>query len=235
MITATPPPCDLTTVVMAFNEEANLEAALREIHAVLFALGRTFELLIVNDGSTDGTGTLADRLAAELAQLRVLHHPQNQGLGSVYRSGFAEARGTLVTFFPADGQFPPAIIRQFLPLMDRADMILGTVARRDDSFSGRILSLSRRALFRALFGTLPEFQSIIMFRRKLLDDLPPLVSRGRGWTVLLELILRASRGGYRLVSVPTEIRPRASGVSKVSNLRTIWSVVRQAVALRCRM
>lgn len=226
---------DITVVVMAFNEERNLEGAMSEIHRTLVAIGRTFELLIIDDGSSDGTGLLADRLTANLSGARVIHHERNQGLGGVYRTGFAQARGSYVTFFPADGQFPPSIIRQFLPLVDQADMVLGTVARRDDSFSGRILSLGRKTVFRALFGTLPEFQSIIMFRRKLLDELPPLVSRGRGWTVLLELILRASRGGYRLMSVPTEIRPRASGVSKVSNLRTIWSVIEQAVALRCRM
>jgi hypothetical protein len=82
-----------------------------------------------------------------------------------------------------------------------------------------------------LFGSLPRFQGVLMFRRSLLDELE-LKSTGRGWTVLMELIIRASRGGYRLVSVPTEMRPRMSGKSKVNNLRTIWANLKQVFALR---
>ena len=73
-----------------------------------------------------------------------------------------------------------------------------------------------------------------MFRRQMLSEIP-LVSDGRGWAVIMELILRASRGSYRLVSVPTEVRPRLSGQSKVNNLRNIVSNLTQLWELRSKL
>lgn len=73
-----------------------------------------------------------------------------------------------------------------------------------------------------------------MFRRTLRDELE-LKSTGRGWAVLMELIIRASSGGYRLVSVPTELRPRMSGESKVNNLFTIWANLSEICALCCHL
>jgi hypothetical protein len=69
-----------------------------------------------------------------------------------------------------------------------------------------------------------------MFRRNILDELE-IRSTGRGWAVLMELIIRASRGGYKIVSVPTEMRPRMSGTSKIKNFSTIWANLKQVLAL----
>lgn len=221
----------LSVILMAYNEAANVEPVAREIAGALAALGRRCELLIVDDGSTDGTGALADRLAGELPGARVIHHRPNRGLGGVYRTGFAEARGALLTFFPADGQFPATIIPLFVAAMEGVDMVLGYLPERRGALPARALSRIEKMIYRLLFGPMPKFQGVLMFRRALLDDLE-LKSTGRGWAVLMELIIRAARGGYRLVSVPTTLRPRLSGVSKVNNLRTIWANLRQVVGLR---
>jgi hypothetical protein len=161
----------------------------------------------------------------------VIHHAANAGLGGVYRTGFRDARGTFITFFPADGQFPASIIPQFIQLMPETDMVLGYLPDRRSSLVAKGLSLVERVLYRALFGRFPKFQGVLMFRRQLVRDLP-LHSDGRGWAVLMELIIRASRGGYHLMSVPTGMRPRRSGRSKVNNVRTITSNARQMLALR---
>ncbi len=221
----------LSVVVLAFNEVANLEAAVQEITAQLQALAVDHELLVVDDGSSDGTGALADALALQTPHLRVIHHPHNLGLGGGYRTGFSQARGRFVTFFPADGQFPAAIIGQFLPRMDDCDMVLGYLPERRSSAIAKGLSYAERLLYRALFGAMPTFQGIMMFRRSMLAELPPLHSQGRGWAVQMELILRAARGPYRIQTVPTTLRPRRAGESKVNNLRTIASNLRQVLAL----
>jgi glycosyltransferase involved in cell wall biosynthesis len=200
----------VSVMVMAWNEAAALPAVVREIHAELQRLGASFEIL---------------------PGLRVCHHGDNRGLGGVYRTGFAEARGDLVTFFPADGQFPASIIGDYLPAMADTDMILGVLPDRGGSLLARALSLGERLLLRVLFSRFPRFQGILMFRRELLRD-TPLHSRGRGWTVLMEFILRKARAGVRIKNIPITIRPRASGSSKVNNLRSIVSNLRQVLALR---
>jgi glycosyltransferase involved in cell wall biosynthesis len=221
----------ISVVLMAFNEAASLAAVAGEIHGELVRLGTSYELLIVDDGSSDDTGKIADELAATLAGVRVCHHAVNLGLGAVYRTGFAESRGDLLTFFPADGQFPATIIRRYLGAIDDADMILGTLPERGGPVTARLLSLAERLLLRALFGHFPRFQGIMMFRRGLLDG-TRLVSQGRGWTVLMEFILRQARAGARIKNLPITIRPRADGISKVNNLRSIASNLRQVLGLR---
>ncbi len=220
----------ISIIVMAFNEANSLEVVVREIDSVLTELGRAYEVIIVDDGSSDGTQAIADQLAREMGRVRVVHHETNQGLGGVYTTGFAHAQGDFVTFFAADGQLPATIIKQFIPLMDNADMVLGYLPNRNSSLLAKSLSKAERVLYRLLFGPLPNFQGALMFRRTLLNKLE-LKSTGRGWAVVMELIIRASRAGYRLVSVPTEMRPRISGKSKVNNLPTICANLKQAIAL----
>jgi glycosyltransferase involved in cell wall biosynthesis len=221
----------LSVVVMAFNEVASLRATVGEIQTELVRLGESYEVLIIDDGSTDGTGAMAEELAAKLPGVRACHHATNLGLGGVYRTGFAQARGDLLTFFPADGQFAATLIADYLAAIDDADMVLGLLPERDDSMAGKLLSTAERLLLRALFRNFPRFQGILMFRRALLDR-TPLVSQGRGWTVLMELILRQARSGARIKNIAISVRPRSHGASKVNNLRSIVSNLRQVLGLR---
>ena len=221
----------LSVVVLAYNEVETLERTSRELLQELDRLAASAELVIVDDGSTDGTGVVADQLAATEPRARVIHHDPNQGLGGVYRTGFAKSSGEYLTFFPADGQFPATIIGEFLPHMANHDMVLGFLPRRDSSWVGKGLSLAERVLYRVLFGRMPKFQGILMFRRSLLAR-HTLHSQGRGWAVLLEFIIRCSRDGCRIINVATDVRPRTHGASKVNNLRTIRSNLEQVVALR---
>jgi glycosyltransferase involved in cell wall biosynthesis len=221
----------ISVVIMAWNEAASLAPVAREIHAELVRLGGSYEMLIIDDGSTDGTSAIADELGRDLPGVSVHHHGQNRGLGGVYRTGFALARGDFLTFFPADGQFPASIIGDYLPAMHDADIVLGVLPARTRPLGARALSLAERLLLHSLFGRFPHFQGILMFRRELLRD-TPLRSQGRGWTVLMEFILRQTRRGARIKNVPITIRPRASGGSKVNNLPSIVSNLRQVLALR---
>ena len=217
----------LTVVVMAYNEAATLEATVKEIAAT----GCVDDLLIVDDGSSDGSGAIADRLAGARPTLRVLHHAENAGLGAVYRSGFDNAQGELLTFFPADGQFPASIIPDFLARMRDCDLMLGLIDQPGRSAFGRVLSATERLVHRLVVGPMPPFQGIFMVRTAKLRSLP-LVSTGRGWTIVMELIVRAKRAGWRIENRVTPFRPRQHGRSKVQHLRTVLSHLRQLLVIR---
>ena len=225
------PVLQISVIIMAYNEAASLKMVADEITAAVQRLRVSYELLIIDDGSTDETGEIADHLAQQSGLVRVVHHAPNGGLGAVYRTGFAEARGLYLTFFPADGQFPASSIEQLLAVMPNHDMVLGYIPRRPGTVLSRMLSLLERLLYRALFGPLPTFQGVLMFRRVLLKEIE-LESRGRGWAVLMELIIRTARGGYRVTSIPTGVRPRLAGRSKVNNFRTVWANLIQVLELR---
>lgn len=221
----------ISVIVMTFNEAASLGTTLDELHSTLSGLDRPFEIIVVDDGSTDASPTVARERQARLSRVRMVTHESNLGLGSVYRTGFKEARQPLVTFFPADGQFPASIIPQFARAIEGRDAVFGIL---DDpvGFLGGILNRAERIFYQLLFGGFPRFQGIVMFRRRILDEVPLRSPGGRGWAVLMELILRISRGSYRYTNEVTTLRARRSGHSKVRNLPTIWVNLRQAAALR---
>lgn len=221
----------ISVIVLAFNEERSIDTVAREIVTILQVLGHPCELIIVDDGSTDDTGRIADNLAQEFTEIRTIHHKFNMGLGGGYSTGFANAKFDFVTFFPADGQYPAVIIQQFYPYMTDADMVLGYLPQRRRTFVPELLSFMERILYRIALGSLPRFQGIVMFRRDLLDSVE-LRSTGRGWAIMMEFIVRVTRAKNDVISVPIEIRPRLSGASKVNNWRTIWANFKQVLALR---
>jgi dolichol-phosphate mannosyltransferase len=225
----------LSVFILAYNEAQNIKAVAQGLHNMLATLGRPYELVIIDDGSTDGTAGIADDLARQYPRIAVIHHEKNLGLGSAYKTALANAHNDLLTFTSADGQFPPEIIRQFLSVMDGQDMVLGYLPHRKRPLIAEALSAAERILLSVLFGPFPKFQGMMMFRRKILQEIPLQSEGGRGWIILTELIIRTYQKGYRVLSVPTEIRERQSGRSKVNNWRTIWQNFRQVVALRARM
>jgi len=226
----------ITVAVMNYNEAKSLRSVVEEILGVLERMGNPHEVVIINDGSTDGSGDLADQLAREYKAVRVLHHPINLGLGAVYRNGFTCGRMDLGTLFPADGQFDAEIIPQFVRRFDEADMVLGFIPEygKNRKPLARFFSWCERTLVRVMFGRFPEFQGIMMFRRPLIDTVK-LTSTGRGWIIQMELIIRFMRKKYRIVNEPTGLRARMSGESKVNNLKSILSNVRQLFVLRLQL
>ena len=229
-----PIPLSLSIVIMAYNEVENIGFVLEEIDREVKRTGRRFEILVVDDGSTDGTGAWADHWAQEEEARRVIHHETNLGIGQVLSTGFHAAQNDLVTIFPADGQFPADIIGQFLPYMEEHDLVLGYVPNRVSPLMAKILSRCERLLLDVLFGRLPHFQGIYMFRRSLLDAFP-LTSTGRGWIIQMELIIRTKKSGHRLISVPTTMRKRLSGHSKARNLRSVIANMKQVIQLYWRL
>lgn len=229
--------------IMLFNEVESLQGVVDGFLGLRGRVDEDLRIVIIDDGSTDGSSEVASALAGESGEggergdveiIRVVHHEKNMGLGEVYRTGFREAQRDLadyVTFFPADGQFEPELIIRYLRRMGEADLVLGYLEGGRPGIVGRGLSFVERFTYKLLFGGFPRFHGIMMFRGRLLDEIS-LVSRGRGWGNVMEFVLKASRRGYRISTVEITVKPRRYGRSKVNNLRSICANAIQLGELR---
>jgi len=222
---------NLTVVIMAFNEESTIREVYEKVKSSLNEIGGENEIIIVNDGSTDGTKEIINSAIEGSKNNRTINYLFNRGLGSVYRTGFEEAKGKFVTFFPADGQFPASEIKEFYKLNIDADLVLGYLPKLKRSAISIFLSKIERLIYKILFGEMPQFQGLFMFKRQVLESFE-LVSEGRGWAIVMELIIRVSRNGGVIKNLPGTMFERKVGNSKVNNFKTIWSNLAQIYNLR---
>ncbi len=198
----------------AFNEEVTLEAIVREAVAVASSVEEHFEILIVDDGSTDGTRIVADRLAAELDTVRVHRHETNRGFAGAMRSCFSEARGEYVFLAPADGQGRLQELPLFWALKDHYDLIFSSRLKRSDSSRRMVFSGLWYLFFRFLMAfPLPEFSALFLFRRESLPVLPIQV-RDDGLNYLPMVYLTAMQQGQRVGVLGILEQSRRGGQAK---------------------
>ncbi|MGE0495326.1 MAG: glycosyltransferase family 2 protein [Vulcanimicrobiota bacterium] len=210
---------DVSVCMAAYNEEDNILEAVEEMVATMDSFSGSYEIVIIDDGSTDNTPALADQLAHRFAHVRVIHHPTNLGLGGYYRTAFAESRGWATTFFPTDGQFPTDIVPTFFQRLHELDLLCSYITKVNEGPMRQLVTVCERLIYRLLFGPLPRMQGIMMVRTEALRQLT-FRSQGRDWTILFELLVLGTRAGWRIDSVPIDYYPRRSGHSKVMNFRT---------------
>lgn len=215
----------LTLVIPAYNEVSTLEGAVCEALEVLPSLVPSFEILVVDDGSTDGTGLLADRLSREHPEIRVIHHPVNRGFSGAMRSGLWSATGEWVALGPADRQANWKDLARFLDIAHSYDMIFSYRTGRDDSIFRKLMSRLWFAWLRLLFGVeIPQFSSLFLFRRAVVQQSQAAVS-DRASNMLPVLYLEVLQRGLRVGTVGTRQSARAAGRSKggsvVNAVRTV--------------
>lgn len=205
----------LSLVIPAYNEAATVEQAVQEADAALGALFAEYEILLVDDGSTDDMTEIAAHLAWEFTRLRLIRHRENRGYGAALRTGFAAARFGLVAFTDADCQFD---LRDLGPMADRAvdvPIVAGFRSDRQDPWRRRFLSWGYNRLARTLLGTgVRDCDCALkVYCRRVLAELLPA---SRGFFVNTEMLTRARKLGYTVEEVSVTHRPRAGGDSKVS-------------------
>ena len=220
----------LSVVMPAFNEAGNLEAVVNETLQVLSSdpAVTSFELIVVDDGSRDGTPAIADRLSAAHAEVRAIHHASNRGFGGALRSGFSASRGDLVSAISADGELPPDQILTLLREMGDADLIVGRRERTASAFRVT-LTFGLNLLFRLILGFVPDASAIYIVRGDLLRRMELQSNTG---LANLEVLLHCRHWNRRIRTGVTWTRPRLSGHSKVTNARTIWRTLVEMVRLR---
>lgn len=209
-------------VVPTYNERENLPQLAKR----LLVLPVPVDVLVVDDNSPDGTGKIADELAAERSQIHVLHRQSKDGLGRAYVAGFNWALERDYEFvFELDGDFShdPAEVPAFLKAAENADCVLGTRYRggiRVINWPLRRLMLSRAAgIYVQLITGMPFTDptgGYKCFRRKALENLDLKSIQSNGYSFQIELTHRLWRNGLRIVEVPIVFTDRMQGRSKMS-------------------
>lgn len=205
----------LSLIMPAYNEAAGIADAVAEAHEALVGLGYEFELLVVDDGSSDGTGAIVAELAALWPRVRLLTHSTNLGYGAALRTGFEAARHDLVAFTDADGQFFLDDLEDLVTLARECPVAVGRRVDRKDPWRRRFLSWGYNALVRLFLGTgVRDCDCALkVFQR---DALQYLLPNSTGFFVNSEMLCRARQLGFAVAEVGVRHRPRRSGVSKVS-------------------
>lgn len=222
----------------AHDEEANLEGLVEEALATLPTLAETFEIVAVNDGSQDATGSIAERLAAAHPDvMRVVHHPTNLGYGAALRSGFRAARYELVCFTDGDRQFRVADLGRLLERIagpDAPDVVVGHRLRRADPPLRTLYARLYRFANRVWFGL--RVQDIDcackLFRREALEGIR--VESG-GAFFSAELLIKLRESGRRVAEVGVPHYPRTAGSPTGAKPSVIWRAVKDFWALRVRL
>jgi glycosyltransferase involved in cell wall biosynthesis len=205
---------DVSAVVPAFNEEAGIHGALEALRTALESACREFEIIVVDDGSSDGTSSVVEALASSDPRIRLLHLAENSGYGAALAAGFAAARYGTVFITDADGQFDMGEIGQLLPLCSGNDLVCGYRIKKRYGAFRRLASASYNLLVRAALR--PGIRDVnCAFKAIRRDALAGLRLVSRGFLVNAELLARARLAGLRVAEVPVHHFPRLAGGSKV--------------------
>ncbi len=212
----------LSVVIPVFNEAGIIREVIEEAVGVLKGRGVEYEVIAVNDGSSDGTGAVLDGMAGQIPALRVSHHEQNQGMGAALRTGCDEARMDLVTWIPGDGQFDLNEVLKGLAQMEDADMMIALRTGVRTSWRAGITMCFHLLIWMMFRFDAAEMCGIFLLKREILKQSMP---EAKNVFFTIELPVRVRRRGYRIGQYHVPLRPRLGGVSKVANLRTYISNV----------
>ena len=212
----------ISIVIPAYNEEATIAAVMQEAQTVLQTLTRDYEVLVVDDGSTDNTGALADDVARDdPAHLRVIHHDGNKGFAGAIKTCYGNASKDWVFLAPADKQVDLSELGNFVALTDNADIVVGYRKNRADGLRRELNSFLFHLLCRIFFGIkLKQISTSKLYRRTLLQSIP-LQAAPSSAMIEPEVIFKAMQKGARIKEVGMNHYPRAAGKPKGTGIRMI--------------
>lgn len=221
----------LSVFFPCYNEEANVERVTRQAVDVLTRMVKDWEIILVDDGSRDRTGQIADAMAANDPRIRVVHHKPNKGYGMALRSGFAAATKPYVFYTDGDGQFDMNELDRLLSRKAQADIISGYRRNRQDNLMRRVNA--------ACWGWL--VQRVLNFRCRDVDSAFKLYKReiferialqSTGALIDAEVLARAARLGYTIATVPVTHLPRQAGTQTGAKLGVIFRAFKELLSLR---
>lgn len=235
----TPPFAKLSVFYPMWNEEEYIERALYFGHRACQGLIDSgdiadYELIVIDDASSDRTPEIADKIAAEDPRVRVVHHAQNRKLGGAMKTGFAAATGDLVLYTDADLPFDMGELPRAVRLLRDYEVDIISAYRFDRTGEGSLRAIYTwvyNGLIKALFGVKVRDINFAfkLCRTRIFDDIE---LKSEGSFIDAELVIRSTRMGYQIMQMGVDYFPRTRGVSTLSSPGVILKIVREMWALR---
>lgn len=210
----------LSVFLPCHNEESNLVRVVDNFRGQLDRFALTYEIIVVDDGSRDRTGEIADRLADADRRIKVVHHPVNRGYGGAVISGIRAASLQYVLLCDGDGQFDAGELAALVPMAANYDVVVGRRVQRADKLMRRLNGQAWTALVRVLFGIkITDVDcGFKLFRREFIQDLD---LSARGAMISTELMVKVAARGARIGEVEVGHLPRLAGEQSGANPKVI--------------
>ena len=219
---------DISVVAPVYNEEENLPVLVSRLVDVLAPLGRSYEMIFVDDASTDRSRALLKEMVAQVPQLRVIGFRKNCGETAAGAAGLKAARGDVVITMDADLQNDPRDIPMMLDYLKEYDMVTGWRRKRDDSWVKRVTSKMANSIRNALSGETIRDSGCTYraYKRECLENLMLYKGMHRFMPTLVKM------EGFRVIEVPIAHHPRQFGVSKYTTWNRMWRAFVDLLAVR---
>lgn len=214
-----------------YNEKDNIPIAVAEALRVGYEIAPELEIIVVDDASTDGSGTIADGLAEQHPEVRVIHHNRNRKLGGSLKTGFAAASKEWILYMDSDLPIKMDDALDAVPLAQNADIVIGWRKSRAESWKREVMSKVYNWLIRAVFKLRVKDVNFAfkLFRRELLDR---IMLTSEGSFIDAELLLEMQRVGARFAEVGMDYYPRVAGVSTLASNRVVLGILQEMLRYR---
>src|SRR5437870_5127757 len=216
----------LSAFFPAYNDQHTIEGIVRTAAEEMRKVTEDFEVLVVDDGSKDETGSILDRLATELPFLRVIHHEQNLGYGAALISGFTNARKDLIFYTDGDGQYDVRELHNLLAqLGPNIDLVNGYKVKRADAWYRIVIGSTYRRLMRWAFRlSIRDVDcDFRLFRRYIFDTIS---LESRSGVICVEMAKKFELAGFQMVEIPVSHYPRMHGRSEFFRVRHLVYIFR---------
>ncbi len=224
----------LSVFFPCYNESGNIKAVISKALEVLEPLGIDFELIIVDDGSSDGMSEIADAMSGQNEKIRVVHHQGNRGYGAALQSGFKACEKEYIFYTDGDGQFDIAELPGLMRYMADYDIVSCYRIKRQDSVLRKLNAFCWTCLVGLLFRLkLRDIDCAFkLYRRSVFDDMPLLST---GALIDTEVLARARRRGCKIHQLGVHHYPRLTGKQTGANLRVILRAFKELFILHKRI
>ncbi|MBC8549416.1 MAG: glycosyltransferase family 2 protein [Nitrospira sp.] len=224
----------LSVFFPCFNEKDNIQTLITTADNYLSGISNDYEIIIVDDGSSDGTYEEAIKLSETVPTLRVVQHEANRGYGAALRTGFDTAQKDFIFFTDGDNQFDISEISKFLPYIADYDIVAGFRIKRNDNLIRWLNSRSFQLLVQVLFGLqIKDMNCAFKIFKKHIIKESPLKSTGA--MINAELLIRAMKKGASMKEIGVNHYPRQWGSQTGANITVIIRAFKELFSLRSEL